>query len=156
MRKTTYAVLLVLAALLIAVGAAAAKPSSYRAHLSGDEEVPAVDTNAVGQALFQLNSDGTELSFKLITANIDDVVASHIHCAPAGVNGGVGVTLFAGAPAGPANGILAQGSITAPDAGNGCGWADLAAVVAAIEAGEAYVNVHTLAVGSGEIRGQIR
>jgi hypothetical protein len=155
MKKTTFVVMFVLAALLIAVGAAAAKPSSYHAHLTGSEEVPAVETKAVGQILLQLNADGTALDFKLITANIDDVVAAHIHCAPVGVNGGVGVTLYSGAPAGPANGILAQGSITAPDAGNGCGWADLAAVVAAIEAGEAYVNVHTVAVGSGEIRGQL-
>jgi hypothetical protein len=41
------------------------------------------------------------------------------------------------------NGTLAEGTITAPDAGNGCGWADLAAVLAAIGSGATYVNVHT-------------
>jgi hypothetical protein len=156
MKKAYHVVLLVLAALLIAVSAAAARPSSYRAHLTGAEEVPSVETDAVGQAIIQLNSDGTALSYRLIVANITDVVAAHVHCAPAGVNGPVGVTLFSGSPAGPVNGILAQGTIAAPDADNACGWADLAAVIAAIESGDAYVNVHTVAVGSGEMRGQIK
>jgi hypothetical protein len=52
--------------------------------------------------------------------------------------------LFAGAPgAGRVNGTLAQGTITAPDAGNACGWTHLAAVLAAINSGNTYVNVHT-------------
>ena len=54
------------------------------------------------------------------------------------------------------NGILAQGKIENPDANNGCGWADLAVVVTAMESGDTYVNVHTLQNPGGEIRGQIR
>jgi hypothetical protein len=61
---------------------------------------------------------------------------------------------------------LIQGTITAPDADNGCGWADLAAVVEAMRSGNTYVNLHTddgveppdTGSGdfpSGEIRGQI-
>ena len=41
------------------------------------------------------------------------------------------------------NGTLAQGTITAPDTGNLCGWADLAAVLAAMDSSATYVNVHT-------------
>jgi CHRD domain len=100
-------------------------------------------------------------------ANLDNVVAAHIHCGAVGVNGPVGVTLFTGAPAGGrVNGTLAEGTITAPDAGNGCGWTDLAAVLAAMGSGNTYVNVHTndgippVNTGpgdfpGGEIRGQI-
>ena len=142
--------------LLVAVGTAAAQPKNFRAHLSGGEEVPPVTTKATGQAVFQLNPSGTALRFRLIVANIDDVVAAHIHCAPKGVNGPVGVTLFSGGPS-SANGILARGTITAPDAfGNFCGWADLGAVVAAMQSGNTYVNVHTLVNLPGEIRGQVR
>ena len=135
----------------------------------GDQEVPSRDTKATGQAKFQLDSSGLALDYKLIAANIDNVVAAHIHCAPPGVNGPVGVTLFSGGTPGSglANGILAQGTVTAPDPGTACGWADLAAVVTAIESGGTYVNVHTndgiagsnTGPGdfqSGEIRGQIR
>jgi hypothetical protein len=32
-------------------------------------------------------------------------------------------------------GTLAEGTITAPDPGNACGWVDLAAVLAAMESG---------------------
>ena len=63
--------------------------------------------------------------------------------------------MFLGAPV-SANGILAQGPIAAPDAANGCGWADLNDVIAALDSGDTYVNVHTLAILSGEIRGQIK
>ena len=141
---------------------------NFVAPLSGDQEVPARDTRAVGVAKFKLSQDGTALEFKINVANIDNVFASHIHCGAVGVNGPVGVTLFAGAPAGGrVNGTLAEGTITAPDAGNGCGWTDLSAVLAAIRSGNTYVNVHTndgvappnTGPGDfpgGEIRGQIR
>ena len=154
MRKIQLTIVLVIVALLVIVGAVAAQPTNFRAHLSGDEEVPAVDTNAQGQAIFQLDRDGESLDYKLIVANIDNVFASHIHCAPAGVNGPVGVTLFSGATV-TVNGILAEGTITEPDAGNACGWETLADVVAAIESGDTYVNVHTTENPGGEIRGQI-
>lgn len=127
---------------------------NFRAHLSGENEVPSVETNAQGQANFQLDGAGDELSYKLIVANIDDVVAAHIHCAPAGQNGPVGVTLFSGGPTSE-NGTLAEGVITAPDGGNGCGWTTLDDVVAAMRDGDTYVNVHTQAHPSGEIRGQV-
>ncbi len=148
---------LLVTALLVSVGTATAQPTQFSAHLSGGEENPPVATGATGQALFQLNASGTALSFKLVVANIDNVVFAHIHCAPVGVNGPVGVTPFSGGGPGPTNGILSQGVITAPNAGNGCGWSDLAAVVADMQSGAAYVNVHTIpGVPSGEIRGQIR
>ncbi|HEX6304700.1 MAG TPA: PQQ-dependent sugar dehydrogenase [Anaerolineales bacterium] len=128
---------------------------NFGAHLSGDEEVPPVDTQAQGQATFKVSEDESEMSFKLNVANIEDVVAAHIHCAPAGVNGPVGVTLFSGGPVSP-DGTLAEGTITSPDPGNGCGWTSLEAVLSAISSGNAYVNVHTLANPAGEIRGQIQ
>ena len=129
--------------------------ANFHAHLSGDEEVQPVDTQAQGQATFQFNREVTEMDFDLQVANIEDVVAAHIHCAPIGVNGPVGVTLFNGGPISP-NGILAQGTVTAPDEGNGCDWTSLQEVLTAIRNGFGYVNVHTLSHPAGEIRGQIR
>jgi hypothetical protein len=154
--------------LALALAPTALAGDNFVAPLSGDQEVPARDTRAVGVATLKLSNDGTALEFKVNVANIDNVFASHIHCGAVGVNGPVGVTLFMGAPAGGrVNGTLAEGTITAPDPGNGCGWTDLAAVLAAIESGNTYVNVHTndgLAPPNpglgdfpgGEIRGQIR
>lgn len=158
MRKVTLLTLAVVIALAVTVGTAAAQPQNFRARLSGGEEVPPVATNARGQTQFQLDSSGTMSDFRLIVANIQNVFAAHIHCAPQGSNGPVGVTLFSTPPPnpGPVNGVLAQGTITAPDVGNGCGWASLAAVVTAMQSGNTYVNVHTPGFPGGEIRGQIR
>jgi hypothetical protein len=112
--------------------------------LSGNEEVPFRDTRASGSAQFQVNEDGTEVEFRLRVSRIRNVFAAHIHCGTPGVNGAVGVTLYMGAPGeGRFSGTLAKGSFTGPDAGNGCGWTDLSAVLAAIQSGASYVNVHT-------------
>jgi hypothetical protein len=161
-------IILLIAVLLLALAPSASAADNFVATLSGGEEVPARDTQAVGVAKFKLSEDGAALTFKVNVSNIENVFAAHIHCGAVGVNGPVGVTLFAGAPAGGSvNGTLAEGTITAPDPGNGCGWTDLAAVLAAIESGATYVNVHTndgvdppnTGPGDfpgGEIRGQIK
>jgi hypothetical protein len=166
MRKVVLGSVFVLVLLGLAPSAAAG--DNFVAPLSGGQEVPARDTHAVGVATLKLSQDGAALLFKINVANIDNVVAAHIHCAAVGVNGPIGVTLFMAPPAGGAvNGTLAEGTITAPDAGNACGWADLAAVLAAMQSGDTYVNVHTndgvppanTGPGDfpgGEIRGQIR
>lgn len=125
----------------------------FHAHLQGGNEVPPVDTQAQGQAIVKVTGSGLEVT--LIVANIEDVVAAHIHCAPEGVNGPVGVTLFSGGPVSE-NGVLAKEVIGAPDAGNGCDWTDIDDVVTAIRNGNAYINVHTVAHPPGEIRGQLR
>jgi len=152
---------------LLSVAPAAMARDNFVATLSGGREVPARDTQARGVATFKLRADGTALAFKLNVANIDNPFMAHIHCGAVGVNGPIGVTLFMGAPAaGRVNGTLAEGTITAPDAGNGCGWTDLAAVLAAMGSGATYVNVHTndgvdppnTGPGDfpgGEIRGQV-
>jgi hypothetical protein len=54
---------------------------NFRTHMSGREEVPAAATRAQGQATFKLSKDGTELSYKLIVANIENVSMAHIHLA---------------------------------------------------------------------------
>jgi len=162
-------VLALMGGLLVGVlgSTVSAQPTTFRSVLSGGDEVPARDTGARGVAIFRLDAAGSELGLRLIVANIENVSAAHIHCGAVGVNGPVGVTLFMGAPAGGrTDGVLAAGSVTAPDPGNACGWADLDAVIAALESGNAYVNVHTNDgvdppnsgpgdFPGGEIRGQV-
>ena len=169
MRRTiVLVVMLALGLLALTLAPTALAGDNFAATLSGGQEVPPRDTQARGVATFKVREDGAALRFKVNVANLDNPFAAHIHCGAVGVNGPVGVTLFMGAPAGgTVNGTLAQGTITAPDLGNGCGWVDLAAVLAAIQSGETYVNVHTndgvappnTGPGDfpgGEIRGQIR
>jgi hypothetical protein len=133
-----------------------ASQTNFVAVLSGGEEVPAVEMKSRGVASFQLSPDGTELSYRLIVANINEVSAAHIHLAPSGVNGPVVAFLFNGPIVESANGVLAQGTITADDLTGPLAGQSLADLVAEIQSGNTYVNVHTSANPGGEIRGQIR
>ncbi len=136
------------------------KVLNFRAHLSGDQEVPPNESIAQGQAIFRLSKDGTELSYKLIVANLEDLHMAHIHLAPAGSNGGVVVWLYPSAPPavmlpGTTNGVLAEGVITAANLRGTLLNQPLSALIDAMSAGNAYVNVHTMIYPGGEIRGQI-
>ena len=143
--------------------------ADFVANCAGANEVPMRETRARGTAVFHVSEDGTALHYKLVVANIDNVVAAHIHVAPAGSNGPVVAFLFSGAPPGSGRfaGKIAEGTITedlllGPLAGMTLD--DLLDVMAS---GGAYVNVHTndgvappdTGPGDfpgGEVRGQIR
>jgi len=168
MRKL-FAVLLFGATLLALAAPVDAGDQDFVAHLSGRDEVPSNESLAQGQAIFHLSADGTQLDYKLIAANIDNVVFAHIHLAPAGVNGPVVAFLFGPAAAGGGrfSGVLAQGTITADDLIGPLAGQPLTALVDAMLAGNTYVNAHTndgvapAGTGpgdlpAGEVRGQIR
>ncbi len=129
----------------------------FNASLSGKNEVPARDTKAVGEAIVTISKDGSSVHYKVIVANIENVVASHFHMAPANANGGVVKGIFQNPnpqPSGRMNGILAEGDITAADL-TGALAGNLAGFIEAIRSGNIYVNVHTTAYPGGEIRGQL-
>ena len=134
----------------------AKKVLNFRTHLSGENEVPSVETMADGQAIFQLSKDGTELSYKLIVDNIENVRMAHIHMAPAGSNGGVVAWLY-----GPEliegvfEGVLSEGVITDSDLVGALTGMTIMDLVHEISEGNTYVNVHTVQNPGGEIRGQI-
>ena len=132
-------------AVLIMGSVALAGDLTYVAHLKGRHEVPARETTAVGNAVFHLSKDGAALEYRLIVANIDNVVAAHIHLGAAGVNGGIVAFLFGPvAPdGGRESGVLATGTITADQLIGALAGHPLSDLVAEIEAGGAYVNVHT-------------
>ncbi len=109
--------------------------------LSGAEEVPPVASAASGTAASTVNRESGTITLHLRTQGADDAVASHIHGAFAGQNGGVVVGL-------------------AQDAGDVTHWfveeaqLDEAGLIDYLD-GRLYVNLHTPANGAGEIRGQI-
>ena len=161
------------AALAPAVNAAASANApdakNFVAHLSGDNEVPARPTLGQGELKMQLSRDGQSLDYRIISSNIDNVVQSHIHVAPVGVNGSIVVFLYGLVPAGAGrtDGVLATGTITAANLIGPLKGHPLSDLIAAIESGNAYANVHTNdGVGGtntgpgdfpgGEIRGQVR
>lgn len=160
--------------LALATGVVASQVRNFVTPLSGSEEVPPNESRARGTAIFQLNPDGTQLSYRLIASNIRNAHMAHIHMAAAGANGGIVVWLFPSTAVGPPgalgsgrhDGVLATGTITAANLTGALAGRPLSDLVAAIDAGTAYVNVHTndgmepLSTGpgdlqGGEIRGQL-
>mgnify|MGYP003694736623 CR=1 FL=1 len=139
--------------------------------LSGGGARPA----SFGTARFQFNPAQTSMTMTATISNIDvgnaqtpdtndNLVAAHIHAGAAvapGVNGGV-VWGFFGAPFNDNNPndssfTLTPGGVGAtftgkwdPPEGNGT---TLAAQLANLRAGRAYINFHTVQFGGGEIRG---
>ena len=156
MKRISTILILVTVALLVTSGVAATAMLNFRAHLPGSEEVPPLDvviqTLAQGQAIFKLSEDGSEIHYKLIVANINNVFMSHIHKGAPGVNGPIAVWLYPSTTpgAGPAgqgrvDGVLAEGTITQANLVNqaATGITTIAELMNAIESGNAYVNVHT-------------
>jgi hypothetical protein len=114
-------------------------------------QTPAVVFDGEGDADFTLRRD--KIRFRVAWEDLTaGAVAGHIHCAPAGSNGSVGVTLLS-EPNGTDGKV--RGSFTGPDADNDCGWTTLNDVIVAMATGNAYVNIHTPTYTGGEIRGQI-
>lgn len=113
------------------------------ATLSGGQEVPPVDTDATGRASFSYDANANKLTYTLEVANIENIVAAHIHRAPIGVNGPVAYPLtFTAGAFGPGSPI--SGTLTISESDE-----------ALLFGGGLYVNVHTTANPGGEIRGQI-
>ena len=143
-------------------------PLNFNTHLKGEHETPPHETQAQGQAIFQVSPDGLSVSYRLIASNIDNVVASHIHKAVVGVPGPAVVFLYGNAApgAGRHDGVLSTGTLTAANLIGPLAGQPISALLALIESGDAYVNVHTNDgvdppnsgpgdFPAGEIRGQL-
>lgn len=139
--------------------------NSFKARLTGYQEVPAVNTTGAGSLKASVNPAGTVLTYTLTYTGLSGPAgAAHIHFGQPAVNGGVVLWLCGGGgkPACPAAGVSITGTATAGDvaalpgvAAQGMAAGDLASVLKAMRAGVAYANVHTAAFPGGEIRGQI-
>lgn len=124
----------------------AGEQRNFSTHLTGDQERPQPrDTPAQGQAKLQLSKDGEELLCKLNVANIENVVAAHIHLGKPEESGPVVAFLYGNEPAGggPIDGRIATTTVTEDDLVNTLADGTMDDLMAAIRAGNAYVNVHT-------------
>jgi len=147
---------LLLALLLVAAGTSIALAGDkYSAELSG-----LGGSMASGKATFELDKGGTALHYKLTVSNIEDASMAHIHLAPPGKDGPPAVWLYPPGPPpvlkeGKFEGTLAEGDIKAESFLGDLKGKPLSALIEKIDAGEAYVNVHTKGKPGGEVRGQI-
>ena len=134
--KRLYLSLLVVLSLLTLASGGAPRVTT----LSGAEEVPPADPDGTGFAAITLNVGQGRVCWELSVSNILPAAAAHIHAAPAGVNGGIVVTL----------------SPPTTGSSSGCASADPALIQAIIDHPELYyVNVHNAEFPGGAVRGQL-
>ena len=146
---------------LLLVPVAGAAGTEYEATLSGKQQNPSIETPAHGNAIFVLSKSGRSLTYRLSVADIDSVSMAHIHIGPRGREGPVAVWLYPSKPPavvkeGKFTGVLARGTITDAQLLGPLKGKTIGDLVNDIEAGKAYVNVHTTEHPAGEIRGQIK
>jgi CHRD domain-containing protein len=176
LKKTLSIALLVSLAILIATVQVAPALAEHQGHetsdednevhqvtfhidLTGNQQVGPVTTEAFGMATVRLIDNGTAISFLVIVCDIINVTASHIHVGAAGTNGPVIIPFIHGVLFSSPHGCqtLAEGTRTAADLNTNASpsitsWNDF---VKALLAGNTYINVHTTANPTGEIRGQL-
>jgi hypothetical protein len=117
----------------------------FTATLTGAQEVPAVSTSATGSGSVTLNTAEDQITVNMSFSGLSGApTAAHIHgSAPAGSTAGVLFDLSDVIPAATSGAISVKTfPITAPQ-------------VVDLKAGLFYFNIHTVANGGGEIRGQI-
>ena len=123
----------------------------FAANLTGQQEVPPVDTQATGQAIVvPLNQTAT---YYVNVTDIQGVTQGHIHSGAQGENGPVVVTLFKFDS--PQDGVTQNDNITATDLEGPMQGKTIPDLVSAMKNGSTYVNVHTEQNPNGEVRGQL-
>lgn len=138
---------------------------TYTGSLLGGAEVPAADTTGHGFAHVTVDFDFVTMRVEVTFANLKgNVTAAHIHCCVnPGSNVGVATQLptFTDFPSGATSGIynhtfdLADPLSYNPSfIANHGGTVSSAfnALVAGLDAGQAYLNIHTITFPAGEIR----
>jgi CHRD domain-containing protein len=141
----------------------------FSAVLTGDNEVPPIDTEATGRIKLIANSQQSALDYQLSLSNVNGVVnGAHIHRGSVGTNGPIVANLniggtFAGAAASTSGGgggsmtsTSTSGTITSADLKGPLSGKQVFDLIRLIEDGKAYVNVHTDQNLKGEIRGQLK
>jgi hypothetical protein len=128
-----------------------AQGEKFTAKLSGQEEVPPVDTQATGMTEFTPN--GENVNYVINATNIKNVTEGHIHSGEKGKNGPIVVTLFMSEP--NKNEVNQKGTITADKLKGPMEGKSMSDLTAAMKNGSTYANIHSDQKPNGEIRGQI-
>ena len=127
---------LALAALVSCAGPT--MPENSTAGLIGTQEVPPVNTSAMGSAQITVHPDHS-VTGRVTTAGIN-ATSAHIHEAPSGVNGPVIIPLTKSAD----NSFVVPPGAKLTDA-----------QYQSYRAGNLYINVHSASNPAGEIRAQL-
>jgi hypothetical protein len=126
-------------------------PAKFGFNLTGSEEVPPVQTNAIGMAdISSYSVAGDSITYNVNATNIEDVTAGHVHYGKEGENGPVVFTMFKYNP--PRDEVLESGTITADKLEGPLQGKQVSDLAFAGANGSLYMNIHTLENPNGEIR----
>jgi hypothetical protein len=128
----------------------------YDAPLSGENEVPPVQSSATGLAEFTPPVNDT-IKYRINITGISGATGAHIYSGQAGENGDVVADLLTETTKNKdtsygmtIRGNLSDSSLKGPMEGK-----TLEDLVAEMDSGQTYVSIHTAQQPDGEIRGQI-
>lgn len=150
--------------LLLATPSTVPATTIYVTTLNGASEVPPSGSPATGSSTVTLNGDTLTVNEVFAGLIGGPAAAAHIHCCvPAGVNAIVAIpfTGFPAATSGTYSNSFDLASLSSYNAafvtahGGTAGSAE-AALIAGLDAGQAYANIHDATFPGGEIRGQLQ
>ena len=152
--KTLPIVIALTIIVMLANNASAAQPN-FVAGLTGNQEVPSVNSNATGSASFSPVSDSM-IRYVVNVTGLTNVTQADLHVAKEGKNGPVVLTIFSSkVPVTNVTGILSEGNITSANFHGPMMGKQLSNLTDLMQKGGAYVNVLTVQNPNGEIRGQL-
>ncbi len=163
-----FAAVVAVLGLTVAATSADEVTQTFKAKLSGFQEVPPKLSPSTGH--FEATVTGSTLSYTLTYSKLSSpAFMAHIHFAQPGVNGGIFLWLCGSTAApGPAGtptckadgGTISRSGVTAADiqglSAQNLTAGDFAGAMSVLLSGDAYVNVHTTNFPGGEIRGLVR
>ena len=161
--------LMMMATLTLSAPAAHAIPITFTTSLSGENEVPAVNTPGAGFATVFLDPTANTLQVNATFGGLTSpTTAAHIHCCqPLGTNAIVATTTptFPGFPLGVTAGgyispvfdltMTSSYNLAFINAHGGTAATAEEALIAGMLGGQSYLNIHTMDNPTGEIRGQL-
>jgi hypothetical protein len=128
--------------------------NKYFTPLTGKEEVPPVNTNSTGIALFDLVDN--HLNFKVNVTMLDNIKSAHIHLGEFGQNGEIIASLLkSSSPLNVQNGTLVEGQLTSADLAGSLKGKTINDLVNLFNNTKTFLNIQTKEYPNGEIRGQI-
>lgn len=128
--------------------------SKFMINLTGNEEVPPVQTNTTGTgeiSAFDIASDS--ISYAINVPDIENATAGHTHLGKPGEIEPIVVSFFRYGS--PMYGVMETGMITADMLEGPMEGKPLSELALAGANGSLYINIHTEQNSNGEIRGQI-
>ncbi|WP_306642221.1 CHRD domain-containing protein [Sanyastnella coralliicola] len=112
---------------------------SFIGELDGEQEVPAVTTDAFGKVVANLTKDESQLQIRVVTTGLSGAITgAHLHQAPEGMNGDVVLNLTED---------ININSIEVT--------VDPSEFLSDLKEGNIYINIHTELNPGGEIRAQL-